>query len=192
MMHPICINIRWHFIWNITTLTWESWGGLLFSEGNASSRLATWYSLDFVKYTKYILTMSCATNNVDLRQDHGRRSTPPPFHHRCFPSDKALASQVSLRCQPFRSFKARVLVCWPGKILTGIQIPRWKVCMGLRESISNPERWCCESATLNMPANLENSAVATGLEKVSFHSKPKERQRKRMLKLPHNSTHFTH
>ena len=28
---------------------------------------------------------------------------------------------------------------------------------------------------LNMPANLENSAVATGLEKISFHSNPKER-----------------
>ena len=27
-----------------------------------------------------------------------------------------------------------------------------------------------------MPANLENSAVGTGLEKVSFHSNPKERQ----------------
>ena len=27
-----------------------------------------------------------------------------------------------------------------------------------------------------MPANLENSAVATGLEKVSFHSNPKESQ----------------
>ena len=27
----------------------------------------------------------------------------------------------------------------------------------------------------NMPANLENSAVATGLEKVSFHSNPRER-----------------
>ena len=27
-------------------------------------------------------------------------------------------------------------------------------------------------ATLNMPANLENSAVATRLEKVSFHSNP--------------------
>ena len=27
-----------------------------------------------------------------------------------------------------------------------------------------------------MPANLENSAVATGLETVSFHSNPKERQ----------------
>ena len=35
-----------------------------------------------------------------------------------------------------------------------------------------------------MSANLENSAVATGLEKVSFHSNPKERQRQRMLKLP--------
>ena len=34
-----------------------------------------------------------------------------------------------------------------------------------------------------MSANLENSAVATGLEKVSFHSNPKERQCRRMLKL---------
>ena len=32
-----------------------------------------------------------------------------------------------------------------------------------------------------MPANLENSAVATGLEKVSFHSNSKERQCQRML-----------
>ena len=43
-------------------------------------------------------------------------------------------------------------------------------------AFSNPKRWCYESATLNMPANLENSTVATGLEKVSFHSNPKERQ----------------
>ena len=35
-------------------------------------------------------------------------------------------------------------------------------------------------------ANLENSAVAIGLEKVSFHSDPKERQCQRVLKLPHN------
>ena len=42
-----------------------------------------------------------------------------------------------------------------------------------------------------MPANLENSAVATGLEKVSFHSNLKERQCQRMLKLPHNFTHLT-
>ena len=31
-----------------------------------------------------------------------------------------------------------------------------------------------------MPATVENSAVATGLEKVSFHSNPKERQCQRM------------
>ena len=30
-----------------------------------------------------------------------------------------------------------------------------------------------------------------GLEKVSFHSSPKERQSQRMLKLPHNCTHLT-
>ena len=44
----------------------------------------------------------------------------------------------------------------------------------------------------SMPANLENSAVATGLEKVSFHSNPKERQCQRMFKLLHNCTHLTH
>ena len=47
-----------------------------------------------------------------------------------------------------------------------------------------------ESAALNMPASLENSAVATGLEKVSFHSNPKERQCQRMFKLPHNCIHL--
>ena len=47
---------------------------------------------------------------------------------------------------------------------------------------------CCTQ----MPANLENSAVATGLEKVHFHSNPKERQCQRMLKLLHNCTHLTH
>ena len=37
----------------------------------------------------------------------------------------------------------------------------------------------------------ENSAVATGLEKVRFHSNPKERQCQRMLRLLHNCTHLT-
>ena len=49
-----------------------------------------------------------------------------------------------------------------------------------------------DAVKVNMPANLENSAVATGLEKVSFHSSPKERQCQIMLKLPHNCTHLTH
>ena len=36
------------------------------------------------------------------------------------------------------------------------------------------------------------TAVAPGLEKVSFHSSPKGKQCQRMLKLPHNCTHLTH
>ena len=43
-----------------------------------------------------------------------------------------------------------------------------------------------------MPANLENSAVATGLEKVSFCSNPKERKCQRMLKLLHKCTQLIH
>ena len=42
-----------------------------------------------------------------------------------------------------------------------------------------------------MPETLENSAVATGLEKVSFHLNPKERQCQRIFKLPHNCTRLT-
>ena len=47
------------------------------------------------------------------------------------------------------------------------------------------------SVALNMPANLENSAVAMGLQKVSFHSNPQKRQCQRMLKIPHNCTGLT-
>ena len=44
---------------------------------------------------------------------------------------------------------------------------------------------------LNVLANLENSAVATGLEKISFHPNPKEMHCQRMFKLTYNGTHFT-
>ena len=74
----------------------------------------------------------------------------------------------------FSSFVLECEVKWAlGSITTnkasgGDGIPAW--------AISNPKRWRCESVALNRPANLENSAVATGLQKVSFHSNPKERQ----------------
>ena len=42
-----------------------------------------------------------------------------------------------------------------------------------------------------MTASLGNPAVATGLEKFSFHSNPKERQCQRILKLLHTCTHHT-
>ena len=54
-----------------------------------------------------------------------------------------------------------------------------------------PKKMMLLSVALNMPANLENSAVATGLEKVSFHSNHKETQCQTMFKLPHNCTHLT-
>jgi hypothetical protein len=40
-------------------------------------------------------------------------------------------------------------------------------------------------------SNFKYSAVATGLEKVSFHFNLKERQSQRMFKLSHNCTHLT-
>ena len=66
-------------------------------------------------------------------------------------------------------------------------------------------KWALESITMNkasggdripielfqilkdMPANLESSAVATGLENVSFHSTP---QRKAMPNIAQTTTHF--
>ena len=48
-----------------------------------------------------------------------------------------------------------------------------------------------KSAAINMSADLENSAMATGLEKFSIHSSPKEGQCQRMFKLLHSYIHFT-
>ena len=69
-------------------------------------------------------------------------------------------------------------------------------------------KWALESINMNKASGgdgipvelfqiLKDDAVkvlnsmATGLEKVSFHSNPKERQCQRMLKLPHNCSHLT-
>ena len=66
-------------------------------------------------------------------------------------------------------------VKWALRSTTMNKASGWSRWWNSSGAISNPKRWYCESAALNMPANLENSAVATGLEKVSFHSSPKER-----------------
>ena len=42
-----------------------------------------------------------------------------------------------------------------------------------------------------LTANLEISAMATGLENIHFHSNFKEGQYQRMLRLSHNCKHFT-
>ena len=54
----------------------------------------------------------------------------------------------------------------------------------LKDDTMNELRSICQQ-------NLENAGLAIGLEKVSFHSTPKERQCQRMLKLPHNRAHLT-
>ena len=61
-----------------------------------------------------------------------------------------------------------------------------------KKDVHNPDNHeRCESVAINRPTHLENSAVATGLEKVRFHANPKERQCQRMLKLQRNCTHLT-
>ena len=47
-------------------------------------------------------------------------------------------------------------------------------------------------SALNISANLENSTVATGLEKVSFHSNPQKWQCQRILRLPTTKLHLFH
>ena len=52
------------------------------------------------------------------------------------------------------------------------------------------KRRCYENAALNMPANLENSAVSTRLENVSFHSNLKGNAKE--ISNYHTSTLISH
>ena len=70
-----------------------------------------------------------------------------------------------------------------------------EVVKGRRGSPNGEENCCLGGVSRNLHflfSQTENSAVATGLEKVSFHSNPKERQCQRMFKLPHSCPHLTH
>ena len=100
--------------------------------------------------------------------------------------------ESSISLQESKLLQNEEHLCKPVRVICNYKwlqtkLVRW---WSSRWAISNPKRWCCESAALSMPANLENSSVATGLEKVSFHSNPKERQCQRMFRLLHNWTHF--
>ena len=56
---------------------------------------------------------------------------------------------------------------------TGIKtIPMEKKCKKAKSLSEEALQIAVKSAALNMPANLENSAVAIRLEKISFHSNP--------------------
>ena len=98
-------------------------------------------------------------------------------------SGSRLVTTPSWLSGPWRPFlySSSVYSCQAGRGITPISASR--KCPGcpvvktphFHFLISHPKRWCCESASLNIPANLENSAVATGLEKVSFHFNLKRR-----------------
>ena len=67
-----------------------------------------------------------------------------------------------------------ILECKVKQALGSITMNKASENDGIPVELTNLKRWRCESAAVNMPANFENSAVATGLEKVSFHSNPKK------------------
>ena len=88
-----------------------------------------------------------------------------------------------------RSFPMSQLFTWGGQ---SIRVSASASVLPKNTQDWSPSEWTgWISLQSKVPANLENSAVATGLEKVHFHSNPKERQCQTMLKLPHNCTHLT-
>ena len=86
--------------------------------------------------------------------------------------------------------KPEILECEVKWALGSITTNKASVDDGIPAELFQIQKQCCESAALNMSTNLENSAVATVLGKVSFHPKPKERQCQRMPKLLHNCSHL--
>ena len=78
----------------------------------------------------------------------------------------------------------------PGKILTLSQMSQKKAST-IQALFLDRELSGDQSATLNRSENPKYLAVATGLEKVNFHSNSRERQCQRMFKLLHNCTYFT-
>ena len=112
--------------------------------------------LSHAMHLSYPGLVSCVFSHSELPCIHCRER----LHTACWLLDNRFSSSRV----PWRARIANgcdILVYWYGG---GYSISRL---LG-----AGAERCHCENAVLNMPANLENSAVATGLENVSFHSNP--------------------
>ena len=82
-------------------------------------------------------------------------------------------------------------------------VTKSQTCQGSPEPFSFPVMYLCQYMLFQVLKDdavkvlhsicqqIWKTAVATGLEKVIFHSSLKERQCQRMFKLPHNCTHLT-
>ena len=95
---------------------------------------------------------------IAIQPSHPRSSPPPPAP--IPPSIRVFSNESALRIR------------WPKFWSFSFSISSSIEYSGL---ISFRMDWL-DLLALNMPANLENSAVVTGLEKVRFHSSSKERQ----------------
>ena len=101
------------------------------------------------------------------------------------PLEKEMATHCSILAE--ESYGQRKLVCY------GPRGPKsWTRLSDLHSLFFITHTFRCLLIQTFYDTNLTqykpNSAVATGLEKVSFHSNPKERQFQRMLRLPPNCT----
>ena len=97
---------------------------------------------------------------VNILNSNNRRNIPKK-------KKKVLITQITMTGD--HTLEPDILECEVNWALGSITANKWSW-WNPGWAISNLKRRCCKSALLNMPANLKNSAVATGLEKVSFHS----------------------
>ena len=75
----------------------------------------------------------------------------------------------------FTDLKPEILECEVKWALGSITMNKANECDGIPAELFNILKDdAVKVLQLNMPTNLENSAVASGLEKVSSHSDPKE------------------
>ena len=84
-----------------------------------------------------------------------------------------------------------ILECQVKRVLGGMSVSKASGVDGIPVELFQILKDDAVKVLYSLPRNLENSAVATGLEKVSCHFNPKERQCQRMFKVPHNCTHLT-
>ena len=86
---------------------------------------------------------------------------------------------------------ADILECEVKWALGSISMNKASGGVGIPTELFQILRGCPVKVLHSIYLQIGNSAVATGVEKVSFHSNPKEGQYQRIFKLLYNCTHFT-